>query len=555
MMHATRAIVLMVACLPALAQSNSTPQAGAYRIAGTVVNAVTGEAVRGATIAVLADADSRRIAETQSGSDGHFSIDGLAAAKYQLTASKRGYSTADYDEHEDYSSAIVVGAGQDTGSLVFRLVPGAVLRGVVTADGGDAVQDAQVMLFKKPQGHEPGTKIAQVDTATTDDTGAYEFDNLAAGEFLLAVKAAPWYAMHSASSRQRGAADANQALDVAYPITYFDSTTDEASASPIVLAGGSRVEADVSLHAVPALRLRMDAQRKQDGSFARPALTQYIFGSEVPATGAGVEFRDAGEGVRFGTLPEILHDDALSTSEFSGVAPGHYELTQGDPPRLVELDATSSQQVEPGVGVPAVAVSGALETANGAPYQGGAVVTLEPVDGATGAKAMVAVYNRGAFSFTGVAAGNWKVQVSTGLSVPVLSITLSGRTHAGNVVTVADRPVTLIARVNAGATRVEGFALKSGKGQAGVMVVLVPRGGAGIPELVRRDQSDSDGSFSLRDVAPGQYTVVAIEDGWGLDWARPEVIGRYLPGGVAVTVTYTSDQVVRLSGPVAVQAR
>ena len=72
MTHAIRAIVFVVACLPALAQSSSAPQAGAYRISGTVVNAVTGEAVRGAAMAVLAEEDSRRIAATQSGSEGIF---------------------------------------------------------------------------------------------------------------------------------------------------------------------------------------------------------------------------------------------------------------------------------------------------------------------------------------------------------------------------------------------------------------------------------------------------------------------------------------------------
>ncbi len=61
---------------------------------------------------------------------------------------------------------------------------------------------------------------------------------------------------------------------MAYPITYYDSTTDEASATPIVLAGGSRVEADVNLHAVPALHLVVEAPRKQDGSPARPQLRQ-----------------------------------------------------------------------------------------------------------------------------------------------------------------------------------------------------------------------------------------------------------------------------------------
>jgi hypothetical protein len=141
------------------------------------------------------------------------------------------------------------------------------------------------------------------------------------------------------------------------------------------------------------------------------------------------------------------------------------------------------------------------------------------------------------------------------LQTTVISITVGGRPHAGGLVTVQDRAQTLVVKVSAGGMRVEGFARKGGKGQAGAMVLLVPRDAAAFPDLVRRDQSDSDGSFALRDAVPGQYTVVAIEDGWSLDWTRPEVIGRYLPGGIAVTVTDTSDKVVRLSGPVPVQKR
>jgi hypothetical protein len=100
---------------------------------------------------------------------------------------------------------------------------------------------------------------------------------------------------------------------------------------------------------------------------------------------------------------------------------------------------------------------------------------------------------------------------------------------------------------------VEGVARKSGKGKSGAMVVLVPREPGAFRALVRRDQSDSDGSFSLRDVAPGRYTVVAIEDGWDLDWTRPEIIGRYLPQGIAVTVTEQQGKRVQLSEPVPVE--
>jgi hypothetical protein len=127
--------------------------------------------------------------------------------------------------------------------------------------------------------------------------------------------------------------------------------------------------------------------------------------------------------------------------------------------------------------------------------------------------------------------------------------------HRGGLFAVQDRPLTLLVRVSADGMRVEGFARKGEKGIAGAMVLLIPKDAAAFPDFVRRDQSDSDGSFAIRDVAPGQYTVVAIEDGWGLDWTRPEVIGRYLPGGVAVRVTDTLDKVVHLSGPVPVQKR
>ena len=58
----------------------------------------------------------------------------------------------------------------------------------------------------------------------------------------------------------------------------------------------------------------------------------------------------------------------------------------------------------------------------------------------------------------------------------------------------------------------------------------------GIADLFRRDQSDLDGTFSLRDVTPGKYTLVAIENGWDLDWSQPEVIAVYAKHGRAVEV-------------------
>ena len=71
--------------------------------------------------------NSHTIAAVESDSEGRFALDQLPAAKYQLTASKRGFRTAFYNEHDEYNSAVVTGPDQDTSSITFRLVPGAVL--------------------------------------------------------------------------------------------------------------------------------------------------------------------------------------------------------------------------------------------------------------------------------------------------------------------------------------------------------------------------------------------------------------------------------------------
>jgi hypothetical protein len=557
----------LLSALPAFAQNAhgpSSPGPALYRIAGTIVNSATGEPIRHATIAALSEEDSHTVAEVESGSEGHFSLEGLPAAKYQLTASKRGYRTAFYDEHDDFNTAIVTGPGQETGDFTFRLVPGGTLYGTVISDGGDPVEDARVLLFMKAHDGKPGVRINQSDSASTDDTGAYEFDNLAAGEYLLAVVAEPWYALHrsfkdskdgnrarrssAAATDSEGGQDPAAALDVAYPVTYYDSTTEEASATRIVVTGGSRAEADITLHAVPALRIQVDTPRKQDGSIARAELRQTVFGAVVGAESAG-----------------FLDSMQTGTTEFSGVAPGHYELAQGDPPRVVEMDATASQQVDPALGAPAGSIHGSLRTPAGAPLNDDCNLTLEPVDASLRQSPIQTACIRGAFSFPTVPPGEWQLSAeSAGRQLPIASISsgtsnttgVAGkRTRTGNLITVQDRPISVVVAVSQTATRVEGFARRDGKGVAGVMVVLVPKDLAAFEGLARRDQSDSDGSFALRDVVPGQYTLVAIKDGWELDWADPMALGRYLPGGIAVTLTDRSGKLTTLTSAVPVQSR
>jgi hypothetical protein len=549
--HALRALAGLV-LFPALAMAQSATGTagttsgvapkGPYRIAGVMINAVTGEPIHRATVAVLGEEDSHTIASTASDSEGRFSLESLPAAKYQLTASKRGFRTAFYDEHDEYSSAIVTGADQDTSHLVFKMIPGGIVRGVVSSDGGDAVEGARVMLFRRPKHPRLGERTAQVDAAVTDDTGTYEFSDLAGGEYMLAVMADPWYAMRSPVPRGPAAPRdaARDALDVAYGVTYYDSVTDEGAATPIVLAGGGHEEANISLHAVPAVHLSVDSPQKPDGTFAPADLQQAIFGVAVMS-------RDVGNTME-------IHEGGVS--EVSGLAPGKYLLTQGDPPRVAELDLAGSLHADPNAGVLTASVSGTLLMVSGRVAPEDVNLTLDRIDGGPGQNEFVTAAHGGSFKFDTVPAGTWSILANDGSNVlSVVSVVGGGLSHSGNSLAVRDRSLNVQVNVSQGQTTIDGFARKDGKGLAGVMVVLLPKDPARWQALTRRDQSDSDGSFALRDAAPGQYTVVAIEDGWELDWSRPEAMARFLPRGTAVTVTDKSGTKLELGAAVMVQAR
>jgi len=128
------------------------------------------------------------------------------------------------------------------------------------------------------------------------------------------------------------------------------------------------------------------------------------------------------------------------TTEFSGVAPGQYELAQGDPPRVVEMDATASLKVDPALGTPTASIHGTLRTPAGAPLTDDCNLSLEPLEGTERQSSIQTNCIRGAFSFPTVPPGEWQLSGETRAGCcPSLPSPL--RPHpARNLVTVQDRP-------------------------------------------------------------------------------------------------------------------
>jgi len=543
--------VLLPQTSPASPQQPSPRQASggaaSFSISGIVVSAATGTPLDRAEVTLFVSGpNGAQVAQAVTGENGYFGFEHLDAGRYQIQGFRRGYISGGYEEHDGYVTGIVTGTGLDSGGLRLALLPTSVIGGTVVDDSGEPVAGAQVRLFRQDQRNGEET-IINTQTQMTDDTGAYEFSRVRAGTFYIAVTASPWYAFHSSPKTDSNGnvlppdQQPHSALDVAYSTTFYPNGTDSDTATPIAVKAGDHVEADFSLHAVPAIHIQIRLPASGNGQgVPMPQLMQQVFGAEENTSAS-----------QFVTGTK----DGGVVGDYSGIAPGHYTLNQygqpGDANRSASVDLTMNQTVDfSSASAGGADVSGKIAMASGDKLPSRIRLSLVPVDGSPSREGG-SVSDDGSFDLRSVSPGRYDVQVgSPGASVSILQMMATGAEVQGNRITVAGQAVLLAATLARGATTVSGYAQQNGKPLGGAMIVLVPRDPA-LRDLYRRDQSNTDGSFTLSRVVPGGYRLVAIEDGWTLEWGRPEVMAPYLARGIRVEVTGQRE----LAMPEAVQVQ
>jgi hypothetical protein len=537
-------LAVVAACLllpsPAATQLQTPhgPQipTGPYRIAGTVINAKSGSPLARARVTI---ADARNRQSTQSlvtADDGRFEFH-VMAGKFSLTGARRGFITASYNQHDQFSTAIVTGADIDTETLTLRLAPNAVITGQVFNEFGEPVRNAQVMAYH--ENHFRGeSRVSSFGGTQTDDQGRYELAPLVEGTYFVAVKTAPWYAVHpSTANDKNGPAHVDSTLDVAYPVTYYGDATETEDAAAIPVRGGDRLEADIHLKAVPSLHL-IFRQGDGTGSVTLPQLQQSEFDGMEIVENTNVESVSAG------------------VYEMTGVPAGQYHLRitdpSGQPKEPIEIDLANNQELDTSSGrsTSKIKVTVQLTGSSGMPTQ--LQIGLRNNKGHVDVRE---VDEKGDAYFEDLAAGNYDVLAQSENEVySVVGIKLESGITAGRTLSVpAGASLEVLLSLAGGSVTIEGFAKHAGKGVPGAMIVLIPQDPEANRDHFRRDESDLDGSFSLPNVSPGAYTLIAIESGWDLDWAKPAVLARYLERGQAVTIRSQGTKTVRLSEPVDVQ--
>ena len=531
---------LLLALLSVPVQANSQRQvAGGYRIGGMVLDAVTNSPVARAQVSISFGNDTTT---TTAGDDGRFVFAGLQPGKYVLNATAPGYVHEGYHQHGPYFVGIAVGDGQDSEHLIFRLRRQAVIYGRVTDERGEAVRGAQVLLIASDLTRGGRAKFVR-SQMQTNDLGEYRFARLNSGKYYLAVQAHPWYAQLQVSSQtkqnsglvgrgagsflmSRTSGDSGPILDVVYPITFYPGVTDERSSEGLALDAGQQEQANVSLHAVPANHLRLTGLSQGEGGALSVGATQKVFG----------------------TLSLGL--DTI----FGPVSPGEYEVT-GLPPGQLTLAITTikenqwtSRTIEADTGLGGTLDASTLQTT--AKVSGQLLVAAGAADARTGEMILVdttattlpgakaLLQNDGTFQFPGIQPGIYKIQVNLHAGGYYLQeVSAKNAEVSGRQITITGASdVNLTVTMGQGLGQVTGVVQSEGEPRAGVMVLLVPGSGQDMEEDSRIDESDSDGTFNLGGILPGDYVLLAIKDGWDLEWAEPGALKPYLSAGQKLTL-------------------
>ena len=493
----------MVACAVAsfvYAQSTSGSQdsEAGYKVAGSVVNSVTGEPVQRAVVELLAG--SERLAFTDS--NGQFEFDHLHSGQAVLRVRKPGFM----EEREAGQ-----GAGQQTAKVgpeappvVLKLVPESVIYGRAQDAAGDPIEHLPVKVIAARIYNGRKHWIQRQMTLTNDD-GEFRLANLPPGSYYL--QAGPTWDFGNPHG---------DGHDQAYAAVYYPAAADPSGASLIEVSAGQQVNTNLIVSPIALFKISgqilggLAAQGVNfeffDGSgnsIASPVVEQAggQFEAKAPAGSYTLEVSAWG-----GRGNELVAGVLLNTtSDMAGL-----KLVLAPPtsiPIIVRGEATHPSAVSFGKGntpVPSVHLSQAGVSIGGREFWDSglphALVNVPP-----GTYSVEVKSNLG---------GSWYVQSVEAGGVDLLREDLS---VASGVTTP---PIEIVIRDDAASLRGQ----VSGEHNGRAIVVAVPDGA---PLRATSAPLGANGEFFLSNLAPGSYSVFAF-DRADIEYTNPDVLGRFM---------------------------
>ena len=466
-----------------------------FAIQGNVVNAVTGEPLRNASVVLQGARSQDENANLSADAGGRFTIPSLPTGEYNVSATKPGYEP---------TAPVHVSLGSNSSDIIIKLIPFGRITGVVVDDAGDPILNANIQLFRAAiQG---GRRVMQAAShATTNDLGEYHVASLPPGRYYVSVTAQP------------------EPDGTAYSRTFYGGGTDIGSASPLELEAGGSQRADVRMLPVQSFAVRGTIVNLPEN--LHPYLNIARRGSVLAANE--------------GHATQV--DPTTGQFEFRGVTPGDWIVTAGCFDQGSQLFGTAEVVVSDsdaqGLTVPmgrAAELIGTIvvEGANPAqPHQRSGYLALRPARDGSQPAMSASVKEDGSFSFAGVQPGEYVLITRTNPPLYVKSVRMGGREIGGGSFTVnasgGNGPIEIT--LASGGGQIDGTVVDGTTPATGGFVLLLGPG----PELILT--LDATGRFHAGSLAPGEYTAYAFTNISEIEYTNPDVMQRFSSERISVT--------------------
>ena len=543
-----------------IAHSVSAQQAGDLTLGGSVVNAKTGEPIARALVEIT-NIDAPRARNNPVASQqqppavrtrsaftdvtGVFRFSGLATGRYSIHASKPQF----LDSAIARTQAPWIDLDASTSTQQIALAPLGVITGRILDQDGLPASGVNVICLSA-QILNGMAQLHADRSAMTDDRGLFRFWNLTPGKYYVKANGAA-----GRTALYEGAAPV-QAGDESIEPVYFGGGATLESATPIVIAGGSSVQADLHVAYRPAFKVRgtlrgFAAGRavkfdlvmgSDDVSPAVATLNNSTGRFEIEAVLAGSYTLHATQDENAGEIPIQIRDSDLDGLQMSLSPPISVPVTVQIPQgnagaRRRNLDPNSDDDDD---------------LSN---YEGTCTPVLYPesrlFDPRLSTGKRVSKTPTGTM-ITGLTPGKYRVHVQCNEAWLQSAVWGSQDLSRDNLIALAplSSPPAIQILASSGGGTVKG---KFTTGEGTATLIFVPQfSTAAEVSTLFLAPNQAAGSFQQTKLAPGDYVVWALADSAriGLEYNNPAIL-RKLPDGIRVHVSedaaqeITIDKVIR----------
>lgn len=576
---------------------NQAPQQmpkGTASIAGNVTSANGGRPMRRATVRIQS-AGSPMSRTTSTDDKGNFEIKDLPAGEFTIRASKPGYLESVYGQKNPGSgrpgTPVSLKDAQHLDKLNLTIPKGAVITGTIVDDVGEPAFGVPVRALRWTWQNGEKTLVA-AGNATTDDRGIYRIPTLSPGDYIvmatpradsvnndqlvadkmaveaMANAAAGGGLRFSAGSPFGGGGSSDEAPTSGYAPVFYPGTTVSNSATSVTIGPAEeKTGIDVQLQLV-----------------SLGTITGTVVGDPKTILATSVQLSDVNSGLP-GLGVRSASPDATGKFSFTGVAPGSYTLTakSGNQTTIVSAEGGNVMMFRSVVkdggpggnqGPPAppmwakaeAVVDGRSKTDVALVMQPGMVVggriqfdgtgevptdfsNIRLILGSAAGPGMITgsatgtVNADGTFRLTDVMPGKYRVSTTPPRGWRAKTIDAAGRDALDFLLEVQpneDQSNVTITFTNKPAELTGTLTDASGMPTADYTIVLFAADQRFWTPQSRRiitTRPATDGKFSFRDLPPGDYRLVALEDVEPGSWFDHELLKQLVPASMSITMT------------------